>query len=80
MSVKSVLIVVLLLFLLTLCFKCVMLEQFETHVSGPVNELSVAIVNQKQDGSHSPSGVGSYGALSRLINYRQSTTPTESTE
>ena len=79
LNLKSVLIIVLIIFLLALCFKCAMMEKFESEIErqttastfDPQN-ITVELSLQNSYGKFAPTGVKSYSQLSKRIDFQPS--------
>ena len=71
-NLKSVLVLILVLFLMYLCFKCAIIEKFNNHIDETrqsINNVKVDLLGQRENSSHSPSGYDGMGAYSRSLNY-----------
>lgn len=71
-NLKSALILILLIFLISVCIKCAIIEKFNSEINQtkqPVNSVQVDLLNQLQNGSHSPSGYDGMAAYSRSLNH-----------
>ena len=71
-NLKSFLILILLIFLISLCLKCAIIEKFNSHIDETrqsINDVKVDLVGQLQNSSRSPSGYDGMGAYRRPSNY-----------
>ena len=83
-NLKSLLIAILLIFLISLCIKCAIIEKFNSeidHTRQALNNVKVDLLSQRENSSHSPSGYDGMAAYSRSLNHNPenyNTTVTES--
>jgi len=58
-NLKSVLILILVIFLMYLCFKCAIIEKFNSHIDETrqsINNVKVDLLGQRENSSFSPTG------------------------
>lgn len=71
-NLKSVLILILLIFLMYLCFKCAIIEKFNSHIDETrqsINNVKIDLLDQRQYSSYNKSPYDGMGAYSRSLNY-----------
>ena len=71
-NLKSVLILVLLIFLISLCLKCAIIEKFNNEInqtSQSINNINVDLLSQKENSSYSPSGFDGMTAYRKSLNH-----------
>ena len=73
-NLKSVLILVLLIFLISLCLKCAIIEKFNSEIDQTrqsINNVKVDLLSQRENSSYGPSGFDGMAAYSRSLNHNQ---------
>lgn len=71
-NLKSALIFILLIFLISLCIKCAIIEKFNSEIDQTrqsINNVKIDLLSQRQNSSHSPSGYDGMAAYSRSLNH-----------